>query len=336
MSSTESSGASAEATATMQPDGAPAAASTFGTSRGSGLARGKRSTGTTAPAPAASAAEYTPTAIEIINAPREYKNPFAPAASEIPEAAPVGVINEPASASAPEPVPTPAPAPLAPAVAEVPAPAEPAALEEKAELNILPPEEPKSVAPQTWESEGFQPPPAREREPRQERPRREFRREDERRDNERREEVVPSKFRYERAKDGPLPPRPPPSGSAPTPARAPAAPAKSGGFMGWLKSIFGSKPAAAPATESRGQESRPEGRDGQRHRRHRGGRGRSHFQGQGAPGQGGENRPRPEGNGDRHEGGGHRRRRRHGQGNGQGHGYGPRDQGGGHSGPSAT
>ncbi|HVU17904.1 MAG TPA: translation initiation factor IF-2 [Candidatus Didemnitutus sp.] len=328
MSSTESSGAPAEGTATTQ-SGATATAPTFGTSRGSGLARGKRTSSTPATPAGASAAEYKPTAIEIVNAPREYKNPFAPAASETSEAASVAVLNEPAPVS---PVSTPVAA-EAPAPVEAPVPTETAAPEtpdEKVELNILPPERPKAVAPQTWESEGFQNQPNREREPRQDRPRREFRRDNERRD----EAPVPSKFRYERAKDGPLPPRPPPSSSAPTPA----APAKSGGFVGWLKSIFGAKPAAAPA-EGRSSEPRPEGRDGQGHRRHRGGRGRGHFHGQGQGGPGGENRPRHEGQGDHHEGGGQRRRRRrHGRGHGHGggHGHEHRDQAGDHSNSSAT
>ncbi|MEI6105714.1 MAG: hypothetical protein WCR49_01770, partial [Opitutae bacterium] len=75
-------------------------------------------------------------------------------------------------------------------------------------------------------------------------------------------------------------------------AHAAATPAKSGGFFGWLKSLFGgadtsAAPAAAPAGESRSGE-RPYGRgrgdrggrgpggggDGQR-RRSRGGRGRN-------------------------------------------------------------
>lgn len=61
---------------------APAAAtepSSFGTSRGSGLARGKRPT-VVAPtaASAASRGEYKPTAVQVIVAEREYQNPFAP------------------------------------------------------------------------------------------------------------------------------------------------------------------------------------------------------------------------------------------------------------------
>ena len=103
MSSTESSGAPAEATATTPaPD---AAFPTFGSTRGSGLARGKRP----AAGPAASntaSAEYTPTAIEVVNAPREYQNPFAPAetpAASVPapkpfEPAPVVITPAPVRA----------------------------------------------------------------------------------------------------------------------------------------------------------------------------------------------------------------------------------------------
>src|SRR5262245_12799715 len=77
MSSTESSGAPAEGTATPAQD---AAFPSFGSTRGSGLARGKRPAAGPAASSAASA-EYTPTAIEVVNAPREYQNPFAPADS---------------------------------------------------------------------------------------------------------------------------------------------------------------------------------------------------------------------------------------------------------------
>ena len=75
MSSTESSGAPAEATATPAPSAAPS----FGSTRGSGLARGKQKR------PSAGrclsrlrSSNYTPTAIEVVTAPREYQNPFAP------------------------------------------------------------------------------------------------------------------------------------------------------------------------------------------------------------------------------------------------------------------
>jgi hypothetical protein len=148
MSSTESSGASAEATATTPAT--DAAFPTFGATRGSGLARGKRP----AAGPAASTAaspDYTPTAIEVVNAPREYQNPFAPA--ETPAA----------SVPAPKPF-EPAPVVITPAPVTAPA----AQNDEPAELNILEPAQQKTAPAQTWESEGFKP-------ARSERPRREER-----------------------------------------------------------------------------------------------------------------------------------------------------------------
>lgn len=282
MSSTESSGASAENTATTPA--APAAEfPSFGTTRGSGLARGKRPS-TAAATPATTApSDYKPTAIEVVSAPREYTNPFAPA-------------EEPAAAAAPAPAPaSPEPAEraaenaapaTAPSVEAAPSPA-PAA-EEPAQLNILPPAEQKTAPAQTWESAGFAP--IRERAPREEPP----------------EEVdiasIPPQFLYVRpgVKFVPTPrnwggaPRerrhreddaPPRSGESPraTEAAAPATPAKSGGLFGWIKSLFGGPSASKPVTA--GGESSEQRRDGG-HRRHRGGRG----------GRGGE-------------GGGHRRHR---------------------------
>src|SRR5687767_10377601 len=76
---------------------APAASfPSFGTSRGSGLARGKRAStpATTSNTTPAASGEYTPTAIQVITTEREYKNPFAP---ETPA--------EPVQASAPAPAP---------------------------------------------------------------------------------------------------------------------------------------------------------------------------------------------------------------------------------------
>lgn len=312
MSSNESSGASAEATATTP---APSADLTFGSTRGSGLARGK---GKRPSAPAASTAAtsaYTPTAIEVVTAPREYQNPFAP-------------VETPAAIVTPEPTPVVAPAPAAsvppvapvkesaPAVAEVaaaveskPTPAPQA--QEQAELNILPPEQQKSAPAQTWESEGFRP----AREPRADRPRREesARREDAPRREERAERTpidpasIPAKFLYVRPGYNYVP-TPSNYGGAPrerdrerNPAAAPAkssvapvaeTPKESGGFFGWLKSLFGISapatpaPAAVRSSEAR-QGDRPQGGrnrsqagggDGQR-RRSRGGRGRSQRSG---------------------------------------------------------
>src|SRR5690349_14738497 len=144
MSSTESSGASAENTATTPAT--DAAFPSFGTTRGSGLARGKRP----AAGPAASSTastDYTPTAIEVVNAPREYQNPFAPA--ETPAAA------APTPAPVVEQLPVITPAPVrresVEPVRESVAPA--AQNEEPAELNILEPAQQKTAPAQTWESE---------------------------------------------------------------------------------------------------------------------------------------------------------------------------------------
>jgi uncharacterized membrane protein YgcG len=300
MSSTESSGAPAEATATTPAQ--DAAFPSFGSTRGSGLARGKGKRASAPAAATAASSAYTPTAIEVINAPREYTNPFAPV--ETPAA-----VTEPAVA----PV---APAPVAP-IKQYSAPAspepargeraesvaraepeqivdeltdedlEPESVEndEPAELNILEPEQQKSAPAQTWESEGFRP----AREQRSERPRREESRRDEPRRDERPAEAfdpasIPEKFLYVRPGHTYVPTptnyggAPRERHSAPREAYAPAAtssasaPQKSGGFLGWLKSLFGGSPAPAPVTASAHDgEAR---REGGEHRRHRGGRNR--------------------------------------------------------------
>ena len=305
MSSTESSGAApAEATATPAP-ASPAAPAQFGTTRGSGLARGKRPSTGPAPAATAAATEYTPTAIELVSAPREYQNPFAPAET------PAAVSPQPAPLP-PAPVaaqPTPAVverAPIAPEAAVVEPEAAPAAEETPAELNILEPERPKPVPAQTWESEGFRP----AREPRT----------DDRPERPRREEVpVPAKFRYERAKDGPLPQR------GPLPEATRPSVRKSGvGFFGWLKALFGgSSTAAAPAGRD-GERRHDQGGQGNHRRRHRGGRGRSHGYPQGS--HGGEHRSDQSGGGSGEGHGEHRGEhrsgggRRHRGGRGRSHG----------------
>jgi translation initiation factor IF-2 len=271
MSTTESSGAPAEGSATTP---APAAEfPTFGTTRGSGLARGKRATAATAAASSTPAAtDYKPTAIEVVSAPREYTNPFAPAEA-------------PAAEAAPAPAPTAEP----PAPSGAAAPAAPVS-EEPAQLNILPPAEQRTAPAQTWESAGFTPAhePRDERAPRDEQP----------------EEVdiasIPPQFLYVRegVKFVPTPKnwggapreRRPSAESHSAPKAEPqdrihSAPAKSGGFLGWLKGLFGGSKTAEPATA--GGESRREGGhrrhrggrsrggEGGGHRRHRGGRGRS-------------------------------------------------------------
>lgn len=104
MSSHESSGAPAEGTATNPAPASPAAPASFGSTRGSGLARGKRPSHGPAPTPTASNSEYKPTAIEIVNAPREYQNPFAPATPEPAPRAEVTASEVPAATPRPEPI----------------------------------------------------------------------------------------------------------------------------------------------------------------------------------------------------------------------------------------
>ncbi len=296
MSSNESSGAAAEATATTSAPNAEFP--TFGSTRGSGLARGKRPSAGAAAPTAAAASNYTPTAIEVVNAPREYTNPFAPA-----ETAPA--VETPAAAQ-PAPV-----SETAPAVSE---PVVPVA-EEPAQLNILPPAEQKSTPAQTWESDGFAP----ARESRSERPHREPRREDAPADEPVDIASIPEKFLYVRP-GVTFVPTPRNWGGAPRERNRPAAdsapvrensprsfeggssaeaPAKSGGFLGWLKSLFGGSSSAetvATASPARGE-------GGERH--HRGGRNRG---GRGAEGgghrrsRGGRGRGRSGGGGYRAEG----------------------------------
>jgi len=311
------------------PAGAPVAASaapaqpapafgSFGATRGTGLARGKRpqpaSAGSAAPA---APAGYKPSSLEVITPKSEFKNPFTgevavttPRANE-PELPPAPPPAAPAPvAIAPAPVPAPAPAPT-------PAPAAPVA-EEKAELKIIPPEAPRRSEVR-WETPApgarredrphFQT--SRERretaegreggrgfEPREGREGREGRRFEPREPREQRE---PREGRRDdRRGEGRGPRHPAPE---PTPAPAP----EKRGFFGWLKGLFRRKPKpAAPAEgearfphgdrhrshggrQDRGP--RPEGQDGYdgpRRRRRRGGRGRNR-------GDRGDRGPRPEG-----------------------------------------
>jgi len=369
MSDSESSGAVTPAAETGSTPSAPPATnpdqppSTFGNNRGSGLARGKRPV---SPAPQAAsgapATDYKPTAVSIVTAPTEYKNPFAPPA---PPAEVTPEVKAPApAAAAPAPVAeTPPPAAdtgVPPATAPEPEPApEP---EAKAELKILPPEAPKRVE-HNWESQSFRSAAAQGREEQargagfpdaDRRPRR-----DDRRDDRRGDRPV---FRPERERRGDRPDEfrsasgesaRPAGGDLGRPEVAPPpraeAPKKSGGFLGWLKSLFAGPAPAAGATPSEGRGEREYGRDGgYRRRRHRGGRGRR-FQGdprgprEGGPREGGQREgpsgqfsgePRsPDGEGgDFRQHGRHRRRRHRGGGGGGGGGY--RGGGGGFRGDS--
>lgn len=307
MSDSDPSGAATAAAETASaPSTRPAPAALpgpFSNNRGSGLARGKRSA-SPAPQAAGPAVEYKPTAVAIVAAPTEYKNPFAPPA---PVSAPVEVA--PVQAAPSTPMPAPATATVAPAIpaaeaAKAPAvpvavsqprtiesgPPQPATGESKPELKILPPETPKRVE-QSWESQSFrnvasQPggESVRPAEPQSQgqRPRREdgrddrqyFRSERDRRNDRPYEQRTPR----DATSAEQVPASDQPRGeSAPAPAEA----KKPGGMFAWVKKIFGGSPPETPKTEAQpgtsGQrEFNPEGP--YRRRRHRGGRNRN-FQG---------------------------------------------------------
>lgn len=259
-------------------------ASTFGTSRGSGLARGKRATHTATSAGDTKSGEYQPTAIQVVTTAREYKNPFAPDEPATPE---------PETAQEPAPaVPTPAPAPTEPAPAqtepavastepviatqtaksasEEPAPA-PETPEPKAELNILPPEEKQSRA-QSWQSDSFAPE-QKDRpvfQPRGERGNR-----GERGDRER-------GHRRDRREGGGADATP--EARQPAPAPAPEK-KKSTGFIGWLKGLFGGADDEQGKTTAQPEGDRNNRRNRDGGRRHRGGRNRQ--RGENRDGQGG-------------------------------------------------
>ncbi len=318
MSDSDPSGAVTSAAETASAPGTPPPAApchlTFGTfsnNRGSGLARGKRPA---SPAPqaasAAPAADYKPTAVSIVTAPTEYKNPFAPPAPtpapaeavaadattpvpapvtpEIP-AAEVPAIQPAPPAEAPAPAAGQAPAAESPAPAVQQAPDEPAAVEPKPELNILPPEAPRRVG-QSWESESFpdapnRPAGAAELQSGEQHPRRDdrrgdrpyFRPERDRRDNrpyESREPRTDSEFQEQDSGAGQ------PQGESPA-SPAPEETKKPGGMFAWVKKLFGGSPTEAPKPETQpggtGQrEFNPNGP--YRRRRHRGGRNHG-FQG---------------------------------------------------------
>jgi len=311
MSSNESSGAPAEATATTP---APAAEfPSFGSTRGSGLARGKRPSAGPASATAATPSDYKPTAIEVVNAPREYTNPFAPAEAAAPVATPDAAPAAPVAVI--ESVPVPAPVVAAKAEAPVAVASSAPVAEEPAQLNILPPAEQRTAPAQTWESEGFRP----ARESRGERPRREERRDEPVASEEVDIASIPPQFLYVRpgVKFVPTPrnwggaPRErsrPSSDVAAAPreessreesprASAPVeAPAQSGGLFGWIKSLFGGSSASAPVTAGEAEQRRDSGE-----RRHRGGRNRG---GRGPGGGEGGGQRRHRGGRNRHRSGG--------------------------------
>jgi hypothetical protein len=348
-----------------QPFGLPAEASakvgTFGSTRGSGLMRGKRPT-----PPAASAATpaapggYKPSSLEVITSKSEYVNPFT---GETTVSAPV--INEPAPQAAPAPTPAPhepvapiAPAPAVATATESAPVAPPAAVtgelfpfnppassvpktapavdsSPKPELKILPPEQPRRPA-VSWEaSPGASGEPATQPQRRDDRAT--FRTEQSRREASGGQPFEPREPRrddrkFEPRANQPYQPRDDRPGREDRPERSePEAPKKSGGFLGWLKGLFGGSAApvapAAGGPTGGGEPRRDFDRGG--HRRHRGGRGRGGFRGDNRGPRDGQQQPRdprdgggeprpgePRGEGDF----GGRRRRRGGRGRFHGEG----------------
>jgi hypothetical protein len=207
---------------------------TFGATRGSGLARGKRPTTSAATSAAPAPVGYQPTALEVIKPQSEYKNPFTGETTT-----PRPVVNEPAPPAAPVPAATPAPAPVqTEASARAP---EAVSADHKAELNILPPEparrpavswEATAPAPRREERSTFQPRERREGDRREGRYRREGGERREGRDGRSFEQRPRREPREDRRGE----PRP-----QPAPAGAGSEQKKSGGFLGWLKGLFGGK-----------------------------------------------------------------------------------------------
>ena len=331
MTADNSSGANFAPVADITAPAAPAEthAGSFGNTRGSGLARGKRSTSASAPTAETPTGDYKPTSVAIITAQREYKNPFASPEVESAPAAQAAVPVTPAPVAAPvahvfaEPQPAPAaaePAAAEPIAAEpIAAPAE-APVEHK-EIHILPPAAAERPA-VSWESSSGAP--VHRESPRGERPTfRPDRREDAQPGAPRPEERASGREPFNRDRQPRDPrqarqPRDPRDARQPRDPREarqprdprdevqerfpvrPAAPEKKG-FLGWLKGLFGgSKPAteaAAPIRDASPGEAYGDGR--RPRRRHRGGRGHGGGGGQG----GGFRNDRFQQGGDRPQGG---------------------------------
>ena len=296
--SAPASGPADSAAPQAAPASSPAPAfGSFGSTRGSGLARGKRPASSAPASSPATPAGYKPSSLEVITPKSEYRNPFTGETSvgAPPSAEPVAPAPAPAAA-APAPVAAPAPAPS-------PAPVAPAAPEAKSEINILPPESTRRSEVR-WEAPGAA-------------PRREDRGTFQPRDRRERREGGPREPRRDEGRFEPREPRREeprlePREHAPhrVSERKEEAPRKSGGFFGWLKSLFSKKDKSADRGEGD-------------QRRHRGGRGHG--------GQRDDSRgPRPEGqqgHGEGDQGGQRRRRRRGGRGRRRDGDRGPRPEG---------
>jgi translation initiation factor IF-2 len=298
-------------------DDAATAAPAFGTSRGSGLARGKRALhpATTSNSTTAANGDYAPTTIQIVTAGREYKNPFAPEQpAEVPASAAVAARPpEPASAPAPHAATAPAVASPQPAdnaaAGSVPATADAGVGEpEKAEIKILPPVDKPRPA-QHWDTStpidstddtsvhpslrGDRPVFRPESQSGETRDHRAFRDRGERRRGGRDRERERDGYGDPRPPREPREPRPEASADAAPDASATGpAPKKSGGFFGWLKNLFGGSDDTAKAgTPARSDDGRREGRrDGRR-----GGRGGRNHDGGGGGFRGERRDDRPRG-----------------------------------------
>ncbi len=312
------------ATPSVSAQGATQPFGSFGATRGSGLLRGKAKRPAAPAAAAAAPGGYQPSSIEVITTKSEYKNPFT---GETSVASPVSpqpvaqVINEPVAPAVPQAIVAPVaaarpvvatpmvrPAPVAVGPPTVAATSELFPLDEpaaaqKSELNILPPADSKRPA-QSWESNGqgrtderptFRPEP---RQPRRSDPR------DPRAPRDPSTEARSAQPRVEREHREPRRQEP----------------KKSGGFLAWLKGLFGGgdKPATNGTTGT--DEAQRDGEYRHSRRRHRGGRGRSQgFSGprdsQAAEGGSPHEGSRPHGSESHQQGeeGGHRRRRRGGR-----------------------
>ena len=375
MSDQATSGEASPAPATATEGASPATPSsdtrpigTFGNARGSGLSRGKRATPPAAApsAPSASPSSYRPTSVEVITPQREYTHPFA---SELP--APVSPANEPAPQAAPQPapvatapvvaapnpVPTTIPAPergsemfpFTPTAGNEPKPGsiQPAAptASERAEIKILPPAEAKRPAvswgdgthdedtrPQTDQRATFRPE-RRDPKPAEPREQKPFQPRDQK----------PFQPREPRRDQGFQPRSAQPRDTAPS--RPADKPAQSGGFIAWLKGLFGAKPAEPQKTEAETRDGQYRG-EGYQRNRNRGGRGRGGFQGENRnardyqprdprdePQSGDQNNSNGEASGQQQGdrrfegGGGGRRRRRGGRGRNRDDRGGPRSEG---------
>ena len=296
--SAPASGPADSAAPQAAPASSPAPAfGSFGSTRGSGLARGKRPA-SSAPANApATPAGYKPSSLEVITPKSEYRNPFTGETSvgAPPPAEPVATAPAPVAA-APAPVAAPAPAPS-------PAPVAPATPEAKSEINILPPESTRRSEVR-WEAQGAAP--RREDrgtfQPRDRRERRDSGPREPRRDEGR---LEPRESRREEPRLEPREHAPHRGGE-----RKEEAPRKSGGFLGWLKGLFGKK-------------DKPSGRGEGTQRSHGGGRGHGGHRED-------SRGPRPEGqqgHGEGDQGGQRRRRRRGGRGRRRDGDRGPRPEG---------